>query len=327
MAPDRSDSRRVLHAKPSHRRGEAGSDSLGSRNRRVPPCAALTGGWRSRSPLGLHHPVRGEYPLTYAPDAPRGVMHGFLNVFLAAAFVWHGESLSSNRSSPRPTRPRSASTTARTGATRRWTRPRCARPASSSLTPSVRVRLPNRCTTSTRSGCSAPRPILLPEMRAPDPGYSSAAGREEVGEVAEDAALVRRACGERYAPRARRITIQPPTTRAPRCPRPPALLGAVGEGQHAGHALRPSRVVPSVGVAQPALGQFDDRARPPSPREHRPHWRAGTSAGSGRGRFVLSFTRLLRRWDQVVWQLPAAESNRAAPIGRESRNSRLRRGF
>jgi hypothetical protein len=30
-------------------------------------------------------------PLTYEADAPRAVMHGFLNVFLAAAFAWHGE--------------------------------------------------------------------------------------------------------------------------------------------------------------------------------------------------------------------------------------------
>jgi len=39
---------------------------------------------------GLHHPIRGEYALTYAPDSPRGVMHGFLNVFLAAAMVRAG---------------------------------------------------------------------------------------------------------------------------------------------------------------------------------------------------------------------------------------------
>lgn len=39
---------------------------------------------------GLHHPVRAEHPLTYEPDAPRGVMHGFLNVFLGAAMVRSG---------------------------------------------------------------------------------------------------------------------------------------------------------------------------------------------------------------------------------------------
>jgi hypothetical protein len=44
-----------------------------------------------KATAGLHHPVRAEHPLTYAPDAPRAVMHGFLNVFLAAAFAWHGD--------------------------------------------------------------------------------------------------------------------------------------------------------------------------------------------------------------------------------------------
>jgi hypothetical protein len=39
---------------------------------------------------GLHHPIRAAYPLTYAPDAPTGVMHGHLNVFVAGAFVLHG---------------------------------------------------------------------------------------------------------------------------------------------------------------------------------------------------------------------------------------------
>jgi hypothetical protein len=39
---------------------------------------------------GLHHPLRGDHPLTYAPDAPRAVMHGWLNVFLAAALLAEG---------------------------------------------------------------------------------------------------------------------------------------------------------------------------------------------------------------------------------------------
>jgi hypothetical protein len=44
-----------------------------------------------KATAGLHHPVRAPHPLTYETDAPRAVMHGFLNVFLAAAFAWHGE--------------------------------------------------------------------------------------------------------------------------------------------------------------------------------------------------------------------------------------------
>jgi len=43
-----------------------------------------------KATAGLHHPLRAEYPLTYEPDAPRGVLFGYLNVFLATAFVRHG---------------------------------------------------------------------------------------------------------------------------------------------------------------------------------------------------------------------------------------------
>ncbi len=43
-----------------------------------------------KATAGLHHPVRGSYKLTYAADAPSGVMYGYLNVFLAAAFLFHG---------------------------------------------------------------------------------------------------------------------------------------------------------------------------------------------------------------------------------------------
>jgi hypothetical protein len=44
-----------------------------------------------KATAGLHHPVRSEHPLTYEADAPIATMHGFINVFLAAAFLWHGE--------------------------------------------------------------------------------------------------------------------------------------------------------------------------------------------------------------------------------------------
>jgi hypothetical protein len=40
-----------------------------------------------KATAGLHHPIRAEYPLTYEPGCPRGIMHGFLNVFLAAAMI------------------------------------------------------------------------------------------------------------------------------------------------------------------------------------------------------------------------------------------------
>jgi hypothetical protein len=44
-----------------------------------------------KATAGLHHPIRAEHPLTYEANAPRAVMHGFLNVFLAAAFAWYGK--------------------------------------------------------------------------------------------------------------------------------------------------------------------------------------------------------------------------------------------
>lgn len=40
-----------------------------------------------KATAGLHHPVRSEHPLNYEPDSPRGMMHGFLNVFIGAAMV------------------------------------------------------------------------------------------------------------------------------------------------------------------------------------------------------------------------------------------------
>lgn len=40
-----------------------------------------------KSTAGLHHPIRCYRPLTYAADAPKGTMHGFLNVLLMTAFA------------------------------------------------------------------------------------------------------------------------------------------------------------------------------------------------------------------------------------------------
>jgi hypothetical protein len=44
-----------------------------------------------KATAGLHHPVRKIHRLTYEPGVCTGMMHGFINVFVAAAFVWHGE--------------------------------------------------------------------------------------------------------------------------------------------------------------------------------------------------------------------------------------------
>lgn len=40
-----------------------------------------------KATAGLHHPIRCFRPLTYAADAPRGTMHGFLNVLLMTGFA------------------------------------------------------------------------------------------------------------------------------------------------------------------------------------------------------------------------------------------------
>jgi hypothetical protein len=44
-----------------------------------------------KATAGLHHPIRAEYRLTYEPDSPKGMMYGFLNVFIAAALLYAGE--------------------------------------------------------------------------------------------------------------------------------------------------------------------------------------------------------------------------------------------
>lgn len=51
-------------------------------------CVSL--GLACKATAGLHHPIRSTYRLTYAPDAPSGTMFGFLNVFLAAAYLRAG---------------------------------------------------------------------------------------------------------------------------------------------------------------------------------------------------------------------------------------------
>jgi len=54
----------------------------------VQSCAAAGVGWKATA--GLHHPLRGEHALTYAAESPRAVLHGFLNVFAAAALLAAG---------------------------------------------------------------------------------------------------------------------------------------------------------------------------------------------------------------------------------------------
>lgn len=46
-----------------------------------------------KASAGLHHPVRSVQKFTYELDSPSGVMHGFINVFLAAALLRSGGSV------------------------------------------------------------------------------------------------------------------------------------------------------------------------------------------------------------------------------------------
>jgi len=44
-----------------------------------------------KATAGLHHPLRGDYRFTYEQDSAKGMMYGYLNVFLAAALLYVGE--------------------------------------------------------------------------------------------------------------------------------------------------------------------------------------------------------------------------------------------
>jgi hypothetical protein len=52
--------------------------------------ACIRAGVPFKATAGLHHPLRAEYRLTYEAAAPSGMMFGFLNLFLASAFLHRG---------------------------------------------------------------------------------------------------------------------------------------------------------------------------------------------------------------------------------------------
>lgn len=52
--------------------------------------ACSAAGTAFKATAGLHHPFRSEHRLTYEEQSPRATMHGFLNVFVAAAFACKG---------------------------------------------------------------------------------------------------------------------------------------------------------------------------------------------------------------------------------------------
>lgn len=53
-------------------------------------CKRVSVPWKATA--GLHHPLRGVYRLTYEPDSPLCMMHGFVNLFLTAVVLNTGGS-------------------------------------------------------------------------------------------------------------------------------------------------------------------------------------------------------------------------------------------
>lgn len=43
-----------------------------------------------KATAGLHHPIRSRHPVTYAPDSPVALMHGFVNLLCAASMLQFG---------------------------------------------------------------------------------------------------------------------------------------------------------------------------------------------------------------------------------------------
>jgi hypothetical protein len=43
-----------------------------------------------KATAGLHHPIRSIHPLTYGPQGPTGIMHGFVNLCCAAGILYFG---------------------------------------------------------------------------------------------------------------------------------------------------------------------------------------------------------------------------------------------
>jgi hypothetical protein len=84
-----------LIAELSHVGARAKVRTGGTTGDAFPPAAELVRFFRAcaraavafKATAGLHHPLRGEYRLTYAPDSATATMHGFVNLFVAATFV------------------------------------------------------------------------------------------------------------------------------------------------------------------------------------------------------------------------------------------------
>jgi hypothetical protein len=90
------DAMALTHAKAKMRTGGVTPDAMPSPEqvlRFITRCVERNIAFKATA--GLHHAWRGDYRLTYAPDAPYGTMFGFLNVVLATAAIVGGAGLES----------------------------------------------------------------------------------------------------------------------------------------------------------------------------------------------------------------------------------------
>jgi hypothetical protein len=65
--------------------------------------ACAHAGVRFKATAGLHHPLRSPHRLTYTDDSPTALMHGFINLFLAAAVAHEAVALNVNETAARAT--------------------------------------------------------------------------------------------------------------------------------------------------------------------------------------------------------------------------------
>jgi hypothetical protein len=85
------DAIKALGARAKIRTGGVTADAIPSAEsvaRFIHACAARALPFKATA--GLHHALRGEYPLTYERGSPRATMFGYLNVFVASALAQRG---------------------------------------------------------------------------------------------------------------------------------------------------------------------------------------------------------------------------------------------
>ncbi len=80
----------AVHRQGTNRRNDSGCVSVERRSRAISRRVRRAKRVAFKATAGLHHPLRGDYALTYATDSARGTMYGFLNLFLASVLLQRG---------------------------------------------------------------------------------------------------------------------------------------------------------------------------------------------------------------------------------------------